>query len=242
MTNGRASREVSRKGEEVRGDGWWTALRRMERGGMVGKGTTGGGGTRVSMRRGRRFSFPLTLLLVLVNAAADFFHASADMSLPSLSRGELSSTRERPLVEAKVKAVDADAGRRLPIDAGSRAGGAGGGAASTGSRFSPMSWCCVGKVVVVRPCPSCPLKTKRSCLISADEDGGGMRYCNTLPLPSTLFFDSGLGVVPVLLTNDDASLCSGDHDDGAGPIDHGILDGGGPATVRRGPNSGIRRL
>ena len=242
MTNGRASREVSRKGEEVRGDGWWTTLRRMERGGMVGKGTTGGGGTRVSMRRGRQFSFPLTLLLVLVNAAADFFHASADISSPSLSRGEALSTRERPLVEVRVKAVDTDAGRRLPMDAGSRAGGTADRTASAGSRLSPTSWCCAGKAVVVRACPSCPLKIKRSCLISADAGGGGMRYCSVLPMPSTVFFDSGLGVVPVLLTSDDASLCSGDHDDGTSPTDHGILDGGGPATVRRGPNSGIRRL
>ena len=238
MTNGRASREVSCKGEEVRGDGWWTTLRRVERGGIVGTGTTGGGGTRASMRRGRRFSFPLTLLLVLVNAAADFFHASADMSSLSASRGRPLSTRERPLVEVKVKAVDADAGRRLPVDAGSRAGGT----ASAGSRLSPTSWCCAGKAVVVRACPSCSLKIKRSCLISADAGGGVMRYCIMLPLPSTLFLASGLGVVPVLLTNDDASLCSGDHDDGASPTDHGILDGGGPATVRRGPNSGIRRL
>ena len=162
---------------------------------MVGTGTTGGGGTRASMRRGRRFSFPLTLLLVLVNVTADFFLASADMPSPSLFRGE--STRERPLVKANVKAVDTDAGRRLPVDAGSRAGGA----ASAGSRFSPMSWCCAGMAVEMRPCPSGPLKTKRSCLIiSADAGGGGVRYCSTLPLPSTLVFASGLGVVPVLLT------------------------------------------
>jgi hypothetical protein len=181
----------------VRDDGWWTTLRRMERGGMVGTGTTGGGGTRASMRRGRRFSFPLTLLLVLVNVTADFFHASADMLSPSLSRGEPLSTRERPLVKAKVKAVDIDAERRLPVEAGSRAGGA----ASAGSRFSPMSWSCAGMAVEVRPCPSRPLKTKRSCLIiSPDAGGGGVRYCSTLPLPSALVFASGLGVVPVLLT------------------------------------------
>lgn len=111
MTNGRDGREVSRKEEEERVD-WATMLRRTERGGMVGAGAaaTGGGGTRACVRSGRRFSFPLTLL---VNAN-DFFHVSAGIPSPSL--GEPLSTHKKLLVNAKV-AVDAasDAGR-LDLD------------------------------------------------------------------------------------------------------------------------------
>ena len=209
MTNGRDGRDVSRKAEEeeevpvpVRDDGGWsTTERRMERGGMVGTGITGGGGTRASTRRGRRFSFPLTLLL-LVNAAC-FFHASADMppSPPLSLPGELlSTTREKPFVNAKVNAVDADAGRRLD---GSRCRAAGPWFPSVSRRCSWMVVVVV-VVVVVRPSPSC-LVNSRSCLISVDA-GGGARYCM---LTSTLFFASGGLGVPVLLRRDDASLCSG---------------------------------
>lgn len=119
MTNGR---EVSRKEEEVvvvvgrDGGCATTTVRRTERGGMVGTlartGGTGGGGTRVCMRVGRRFSFPPTTTL---RVTADFFHASAGMipSPPSCVGGLLSRTREKPLlVKDKVSAVDADAGRR----------------------------------------------------------------------------------------------------------------------------------
>jgi hypothetical protein len=66
---------------------------------------------RACMRVGRRFSFPLTTLRV----TADFFHPSAGM-VPSPASVDrlLSRTREKPLlVKDKVKAVDADAGRRL---------------------------------------------------------------------------------------------------------------------------------
>ena len=209
-------------------DGWSTTDRLMERGGIVSTGITGGGGTRASTRRGRRFSFPPTLLLL--GNAAGFFHASADMPpSPSLSLpGEpLSTAREKPFVNAKVNAVDADAGRRLD---GSRCRAA---AAAAGSRLPSVSRRCSWMaVMVVRPCPSC-LVNSRSCLICVDA-GGGARYCM---LTSTLFFASGGLGVPVLLRRDDASLCSG-----AGP-DHGILDCGGAASARRGPNSGtIRRL
>jgi hypothetical protein len=78
----------------------------MERGGgMVGADVTDGGGTRVYMR-GRRFSFPLDLLLM----SADFFHESAGILPPPLaSLGEALSMQDKVL--AKVKAVNTDAGR-----------------------------------------------------------------------------------------------------------------------------------
>ena len=204
MTNGRNGRDVSRKAEEeeevpvpVRDDdGWSTTDRLMERGGIVSTGITGGGGTRASTRRGRRFSFPPTLLLL--GNAAGFFHVSADMppSPPLSLPGELLSTaREKPFVNVKVNAVDADAGRRLD---GSRCRAAGPWFPSVSRRCSWMV------VVVVRPSPSC-LVNSRSCLISVDA-GGGARYCM---LTSTLFFASGGLGVPVLLRRDDASLCSG---------------------------------
>jgi hypothetical protein len=86
----------------------------------------GGGGTRVYMR-GRRFSFPLKLLLM----NADFFHVlGAGIPPPLASLGEALSTREKVLV--KVKVVDTDAGR---LD-GCRAGGAAVPAATTN-----VSWC-----------------------------------------------------------------------------------------------------
>ena len=103
MTNGRDDAGVS-KGA-ARDGGWATGVLRMERGGMlVGADDTGGGGTRVYMR-GRRFSFPLDLLLM----SADFFHTNAGIVPPPLaSLGEALSTQE---ILAKVKAVDTEAGR-----------------------------------------------------------------------------------------------------------------------------------
>jgi len=124
MTNGGDCGNVSRK-EVAHDGGRATTVLRMERGGMVGAGATGGGGTRVYMR-GRRFSFPLKFLLLV---HADFFQVSAGMTPPLASLGETLSTREKVLV--KVKVVDTDAGR---LD-GCRAGGAAAPAATTG-----VSW------------------------------------------------------------------------------------------------------
>jgi hypothetical protein len=125
MTNGRGDGGDSRK-EAARDGGWATTVLRMERGGMVAADVTGGGGTRLHMR-GRRFSFPLKLLLMI----ADFFHvSSAGIPAPLASLGEALSTREKALV--KVNVVDTDAGR---LD-GCRAGGAAAPAATTGA-----SWC-----------------------------------------------------------------------------------------------------
>jgi hypothetical protein len=126
MTNGRGCGGDSRK-EVTRDGGWATTVLRMERGGMVGADATGGGGTRVYMR-GRRFSFPLMLLLFM---NADFFHVlSAGMPPPLASLGEALSTRENVLVKANV--VDTDAGR---LD-GCRARGAAAPAVTTCA-----SWC-----------------------------------------------------------------------------------------------------
>ena len=86
-------------GGSARDGGWAT---RIERGCMVGADATGGGGTRADMR-GRRFSFPLDLLLL----SADFFHVNAGISSLLASLGEVLSTREKALA----KAVDTDAGR-----------------------------------------------------------------------------------------------------------------------------------
>jgi hypothetical protein len=124
MINGRDDGGVSRKGT-ARDGGWATTVLRMERGGMVAADATGGGGTRVYMR-GRRFSFPLKLLLM----NAGFFHVlSAGIPQPLASLGEALSTREK--VSVKVKVVDTDAGR---LD-GCRAGGATAPATTTG-----VSW------------------------------------------------------------------------------------------------------
>jgi hypothetical protein len=155
MTNGRDGAGVSKYA--ARGGGWATGVLRMERGGMlVGTDDTGGGGTRVYMR-GRRFSFPLDLLLM----SADFFHMNPGMVPPLASLGEALSTQEKVL--AKVKTVDTEAGR---LD-GCRAGACTA-AATTGAS------CCWAAGTVVRPSPrpSWPLK-KRSCLISADAGGVG---------------------------------------------------------------------
>jgi hypothetical protein len=230
MTNGRDGREVSwnevSRKEEVRVD-WATTVRRTERGGMVG--ATGGGGTRDCVRGGRRFSFPLTLLV-----DANFFHVGAGM--PSPSPGEPLSTRKKLLVKAKAVVDAASEAERLDLD-GRRAGGA-----VAGSRLSAtVSWCCV-EMVKTRPCPcpSCPLKKQRSCLISIDAGGGVLRHC-TLTFPPRLFFASGLGVLPLLIKgrDDDASLCSAgvgcDDVDADSPADHGGILDGDPA--RRGPNS-----
>jgi hypothetical protein len=104
MTNGPGvGGGVSRK-EAARDGGSATTVLRMERGGMVGADATDGGGTRVYMR-GRRFSFPLKL--VLMNA--DFLHVSAGIPPRLASLGEALSTREKVLV--KVKVVDTDTGR-----------------------------------------------------------------------------------------------------------------------------------
>jgi hypothetical protein len=127
MNNGRDGGGVSRR--EAAGDGGWvTTVLRMQRCGMVGADATGGGGTRVYMR-GRRFSFPLKLLLT----NTDFFHVSGACGgiLPPLaSLGEALSAQEKVLV--KVKIVDTDAGRL----GGCRPGGAAATPATTG-----VSWC-----------------------------------------------------------------------------------------------------
>ena len=69
-------------------------------------GATGGGGTRVRIW-GRRFSFPLTLFVIV----DDFFRASAGSTAPLPSPGAPFSMREK----VAVKPVDAG---RLPADAG----------------------------------------------------------------------------------------------------------------------------
>ena len=68
--------------------------------------TTGGGGTRVRIW-GRRFSFPLTLFVIV----DDFFRASAGSTVPAPSPAAPFSMREK----VAVKPVDA---ARLPADAG----------------------------------------------------------------------------------------------------------------------------
>jgi hypothetical protein len=76
--------------------------------------------------RGRRFSFPLKLLL-LTNGC--FFHVlRAGIPPPLASLGEALSTREKLLVKVKVVDTASDAGR---LD-GCRAGGAAAPAATTG--------------------------------------------------------------------------------------------------------------
>jgi hypothetical protein len=125
IANGRGGGGDSRK-EAVRDGGWATTVLWMERSGTVSADATGGGGTRVYMR-GRRFSFPLKLLLLM---NADFFHVIAGIPPPLASLGEALSTREKVL--AKVKVVDADDGR---LD-GCRPGGAAAPAATSGA-----SWC-----------------------------------------------------------------------------------------------------
>jgi len=132
VTNGRdGGGGVSRK-EATREGGCATAVLRMERGGMVvvSADVTGGGGTRVYMR-GRRFSFPLDLLLLM---SADFFHVKSGIPPPLASLVEALSTREKVL--AKVKVVDTDAGR---LD-GCRAGG-GTAAAPRPVGATGVSWC-----------------------------------------------------------------------------------------------------
>ena len=154
MTNGRDGAGVSK--DAARDGCWATGVLRMERGGMlVGADATGGGGTRVYMR-GRRFSFPLDLLLM----SADFFHMNAGIVPPLASLGEALSTQE---ILAKVKAVDTEAGR---LD-GYRIG------TCTAATTTGASCCwAAGSVVRPGPRPSWPLK-KRSCLTSADAGGVG---------------------------------------------------------------------
>lgn len=108
MTNGRGVGGVVSPKKAARDGGCATVVLRVERRERVaGSDATSGGGTRVDTR-GRRFSFPLNLLPP-VNA--DFFHVSAGIPPLLASLSEAFSTRENVLVEAKVKAVDTDAGR-----------------------------------------------------------------------------------------------------------------------------------
>ena len=107
VTNGCHSRSVSRK-VAARDDGWATTVLRMEQAGMVGAHATGGGSTWVDMR-GRRFSFPLKLLLLM---NVDFFLVLGVGIPPPLAfLGEALSTREKVSIVVKVKVVDIDAGR-----------------------------------------------------------------------------------------------------------------------------------
>jgi hypothetical protein len=96
------------------------AFRRKKRRMMVvgrrrffGWDAMGGGRTRVFMR-GRRFSFPLRLLLM----NADFFHVNTGIPPLLTSPGEALSTREKVLV--KVKIVNTDAGHLAGCHAGCR--------------------------------------------------------------------------------------------------------------------------